>query len=263
MHFPLALAFALAAAPPIPVRFTIGALHGFPSMSDPKGTVIADGELKQEVAGDQLVVRTHWAFADGLQSEERDEFRIGQTLAQERFLLVETKGGVEQRRFEVDFSTGKATSSIRDAKGHVDRQEAKVDLPHGRSFAGFGAALATMQLGLHQGEKAEFTFVAFSPKPRAITLQVRHEGEQAVDVAGRAIACDRYALHPEIPFPIKLFAGAKDAHLWLTHEAPPGLVRAEQSLVTKDDPVIVIDVTARGAIHPVVASPRPAPPPPP
>jgi hypothetical protein len=263
MLLPLALAVALAAAPPIPVRHAIGALHGFPSMSVPNGNVIADGELKQEVAKDQLVVRTHWAFADGLQSEERDEFRIDQTLAQVRFLLVETRGGVEQRRFEVDFSTGQASSSIRDAKGHVDRQEVKLDLPHGRSFAGFGAALAAMQLGLHQGEKAEITFVAFTPRPRAITLQVQHEGEQAVDVAGRAIACDRYALHPVIPFPINLFAGAKDAHLWLTHEAPPGLVRAEQSLVTKDDPVIVIDVTARGRAHRAATAPRPATPPPP
>ena len=56
-------------------------------------------------------------------------------------------------------------------------------------------------------------------------------------------------LHAEIPFPVNLFTSARDAHLWFTHTPPPALVRAEQNLAAKDDPVVVIDVTPRGAAH--------------
>ena len=44
-----------------------------------------------------------------------------------------------------------------------------------------------------------------------------------------------------------VFVNARDAHLWFTHAPPPVLVRAEQNLIAKDDPVVVIDLTPRGA----------------
>jgi hypothetical protein len=99
------------------------------------------------------------------------------------------------------------------------------------------------------GDEAEITFVAFTPKPRAVSLAVRRDREERVGAAGRSIPCDHFTLHPKIPFPISLFAGAKDGHLWLTHEGPPALVRAEQNLIAKDDPVVVVDVIPRGAAH--------------
>jgi hypothetical protein len=203
--------------------------------------------MTQEVAGERVVVRIQWLFADGLRADERDEFRAGSTLAQEHYAWVETRGGVEQRRFEVDFSTGKASASVRDGKGRVKHDAQQLHLPTGRSFGGFGAAIAVSQLALAPGGKAEFTFVAFTPTPHAITLLVQREGEEEVLVTGRSVTCDHFRLHPRIPFPLGLFAGAKDAQLWLTHAGPPGVIRAEQGLVTKDDPRVVVDAFARGA----------------
>jgi hypothetical protein len=252
----LALLLAAAAVQPIPIRFPLGTLHGFPSMSDAQGRVIADGEMMQQVAGEKVVVHIQWLFADGLRADERDEFRAGTTLSQEQYAWVETRGGVEQRRFEVDFSTGKASASVRDGKGRVKHQEQRLQLPAGRSFGGFGAAIAVSQLALASGGTAEFTFVAFTPAPHAITLLVRREGEEEVVVTGRSVTCDRFRLHPRIPFPINLFAGAKDAQLWLTHAGPPGVIRAEQGLVTKDDPRVVVDAFARGAAHSTAQAPE-------
>lgn len=239
-----------AEAEPVALRHALGTLHGFPSMSDSSGRVIADGELTQELVSGSLVVHARWAFADGHRAEERDEFRVGRDVAQERFSWIETKDGDELRRFEVDFATGKAIAITRDDKNEVKREEAKLDLPRGRAFAGYGAALAISEILFEPAADAEFTFVAFTPKPRTVTLQVHRDGEERITVAGRSIPCDRYTLHPKIPFPVSLFAGARDAHLWLTHAAPPALVRAEQNLVAKDDPVVVIDVTPRGPAHP-------------
>jgi hypothetical protein len=255
----LALLLALATAAPIPVRHGPGTLHGFPSMSDAAGLVLADGELTQEVVGDRLVVRARWVFPGGRRAEEHDVFRVGRELAQERFSWVETQAGEERRRFEVDFTTGRASAVTHDARGAPKREEAHLDLPRGRAFTGYGTALAVSQLRLAEGATAEVTLVAFTSKPRAVTLQVKREGEERLVVAGRPIACDRYTLHPEIPFPLDLFAGAKDGHLWFTHAPPPALVRAEGNLVEKDDPIVVIDVTPRGPARPhATARPPPA-----
>jgi hypothetical protein len=269
---PLALAWTVglmastAAVEPIPQRHALGTLHGFPSMSDLSGRVLADGELTQELVGGKLTVRARWSFADGLQAEEHDVFAVGREVVQERYSWIERRAGEEVRRFEADFLTGDAVAAVRGKDGTIRRQAARLDLPRGRSFAGFGVALVASELQLEAGAATEITIVAFTTAPRAVTLEVRRDGEERIPVAGRSIPCDRYTLHPRIPFPLSLFAGAKDAHLWLTHASPPALVRAEESLAAKDDPVVVIDATPRGPAHPPEAGlPEPAavPPPPP
>lgn len=257
----VALLLALSAdrGGPVPVRHAIGALHGFPSMSaaGPEGQVVADGELTQEVTGQRVVVRARWRFADGLVAEERDELRAGTSLSQERFSWVERRAGQEIRRFEVDFASGEATATTRDRDGEPRREHARLELPRDRAFAGYGLALAASQLGLAAGAKAELTMVAFTPAPRAVALEVRREREEAVSVAGRAVPCDRYALHPVLPFPLRLVVHPRDGHLWLTRAAPPALVRAEHPLAAKDDPRVVIDVTPRGTAHPPAAARTP------
>ena len=251
----LLLVLAVGAArgdepPPVKPRHVFGTLHGFPSMSDATGQVIADGELTQERLGDKLHVRIRWAFADGREVEERDEFQVDKVLTQTRFSWVETRKQTELRRFEIDFSAGTASSLTRNEKGEVQREESKMELAAGRSFAGYGTALAVGELSPEPGDEARITFVAFTPKPHDVTLKITRDQTERLSVAGRSIPTDRYTLHAEIPFPASIFVNAKDAHLWFTHAPPPVLVRAEQNLIAKDDPVVVIDVTPRGAAHP-------------
>lgn len=245
----LALALVLAAPAPVAVRFPPGTLHGFPSLSDPAGQVIADGELEQRRTGRTLHVRLRWTFRDGRTVVEEDEFRVGASLVQRRFSFVESRGGIEQRRFEANLAHGRATASWSEG-GRTERAEEKLELPAGGAFAGYGTALAVGQLGLAAGAKAELGFVAYTPKPRLVTLSVRRDREEPVVAQGREIPCDCFTLHPELPFPISLLAHAKDAHLWFTHAGPPALVRAEQSFAAKDDPVVVVDVIPRGPARP-------------
>lgn len=240
--------------PPVPAHHSHGELHGFPSMSDAAGQVIADGELTQERAGPRLLVRIRWAFPDGRRIEERDEFRIDRAMAQTRFAWSEAKNGTELRRFEVDFGAGKAIAMTLDEKGQMRREEAELELPPGRAFTGYGTALAVAELSLEPGADSRIVFVAFTPKPRTVTLRISRGAEEQIPVAGRPIATDRYTLHPEIPFPVNLFTKAPDAHLWFTHTGPAALVRAEQNLITKDDPIVVIDVTPRGPARPPKSS---------
>jgi hypothetical protein len=235
---------------PVKPRHALGTLHGFPSMSDTTGRVIADGELTQELTGDELRVKIRWAFVDGREVEERDEFQVDKVLAQTGFSWVETRKDSLLRRFEADLVSGTARATTRNDKGELQREESTLELPAGRAFTGYGTALAVSELSLGPGGKRQITFVAFTPKPRAITLEVTRNGTERFTVAGRSMVTDRYTLHPQIPFPASIFVNARDAQLWFTHSPPPALVRAEQNLATKDDPVVVIDVTPRGPAVP-------------
>ncbi|ACG74828.1 conserved hypothetical protein [Anaeromyxobacter sp. K] len=251
--FALALALLAPAAGAVEVRSPPGALHGFPSMSDRSGAVIADGELVQERRGERLFVRARWVFPGGRLAEETAEFALSPELAQERYAWVETDGSGELRRFEVDFATGRARSAVRGKHG-VEREDEGLEVPRGRAFAGYGVALAASQLALDEGASAKITFVAFTPKPRTVTLEIRNDGGAPVEAAGRTIPCVRYTLHPKLPFPVSVFVKAPDSYLWLTRAEPRALVRAEQNLAAKDDPRVTIDVIPRGPArgHPPV-----------
>ncbi len=237
----------LARASAIEIHSAPGALHGFPSMSDAAGHVIADGELTQEVRADELVTTVRWRFRDGRGAQEVDTFALRPELAQRTFSWVETRGGEEQRRFEVDFASGRASASVTGG-GHAGHDHARLDLPRGRSFAGYGAALATSELPLErEGARQDITFVTFTPGPRTVTVEIRRGKETSLSAGEKAIPSDEFILHPKLPFPVRLFVHPKDAHLWFTHRAPRALVRAEQNLVTKDDPRVVIDAIPRGS----------------
>jgi hypothetical protein len=242
----LALALAAPAPGPVPTPFPPGTLHGFPSLSDVAGNVIADGELAQTLRGRTLHVRLRWAFRDGRTAVEEDEFEVGAHLVQRRFSWVEARGGVELRRFEADLASGDATSVRRGKDGKEERDHAKLDLPPGGAFAGYGTALAVSELGLGPGARGELAFVAFAPGPRLVILGVTRDREESIQAAGREIRCDRFTLHPELGWLVRLVAHPKDAHLWFTHATPPALIRAEQSLAAKDDPTVVVDVIPRG-----------------
>ena len=249
----LGAALLLAApARAVDLNYPQGDLHGFPSMSDEHGKLVANGELTQKKEGARLLVHAVWRFRDGRIAVEDDVLSVVPELAQESFRWVETRGGKEERRYEVNFKTGQAKVD-KMVKGERKHWDEKLDLPAGKSFTGYSTALAVSQERNPLAQKnslVEITFVAFTPKPRTVTLQVSRSLGAHVRAAGRELSADLYTLHPKIPFPINVIAGAKDAHLWFTHSEPPALLRAEQNLVEKDDPIIRIDVIPRGNARP-------------
>ncbi|HXN81720.1 MAG TPA: hypothetical protein VN883_04535 [Myxococcales bacterium] len=253
----LALAAAFRAGA-VELRYPPGDLHGFPSMQDESGALIADGELTQRKHGSRLVVHATWRFRDGRVVVEDAVFALRPQLAQQSFRFVESRGKTELRRFEVDFRSRKAYAQKLEGTEHK-RWDDTLDLEPGKAFTGFGTALAVSQLRDSLAKKdavAELTFVAFTPGPRTVTLEVSRRQGERVRAAGRELRADLYTLHPKIPFPISIFVHPKDARLWFSHGAPPALLRAEQNLIEKDDPRIRIDVIPAGSALPSPAARR-------
>jgi hypothetical protein len=258
-------ALALLLAPPgraVELRYPQGDLHGFPSMSDESGKLIADGELTQKRKGDRLLVRAVWRFKDGRVAVEEDVLRTRPELWQESFRWVETNGEEMLRHAQVDFRTGKASFS-RNEDGEPKTWEEKLDLPRGKAFTGYSAALAASQLRdalSAKDSRRSLTFVGFTPTPRTVEVEIARQPGARVRAAGRELSADLFTLHPKLPFPVSLVANAPDAHLWFSRGSPPALLRAEQNLLEKDDPRVRIDIIPSGAALPQPAARRAKPP---
>src|ERR1700738_2059421 len=95
----------------VALRYPQADLHGFPSMSDQTGKLIADGELTQKLEGTRLVVHAVWRFKDGRVAIEDDRLRLKPELAQESFRWVERRGKTHLRRLEGDFGTREASGT--------------------------------------------------------------------------------------------------------------------------------------------------------
>lgn len=257
----LAAAFAAPPAGAVALRYPQADLHGFPQLSDDRGRPLADGELVQRKRGTRLFVHATWRFKDGREVVEDDVLDTRPELRQRSFRWVERRAGKELRRFEVDFASHQAHASKLEG-GEVKRWDETLDLQDGKSFAGYALALAVSQLRADlpaPENKRELTVVAFTPGPRAVTLEVSRKAGEHVRAAGRALAADLYTLHPTLPFPLSLVAHPPDSYLWFTRDAPPALLRAEQNLAEKDDPRVRIDVIPARAARPQAAPAARAP----
>lgn len=233
-----------------------GAAHGYPGLYDANGKKIANAEFKQWLDDGHLYVVITYRFSDGQFFEEKSRFRQGKDLIQEQWSWREFNHGQSQREFSVDFASGNATAHIR--KDNKDVSE-KIDVEPGRTFAGFGFAVAISNLRqrLVKGEHVELSAVGFSPfptlKPQVVTVTISHGGVQRMKMGGRSLKGDEFIIHPEIPLIAKLFVKVPDTKVWLTNPPPAGFLRWEGPTVLPTDPMIRVDListTSNGPAEP-------------
>ena len=245
----LALAVLLSAssAAPLEVKFPQATLRGFPDLSDAKGRKIADGKLVQWVQGERLFARLVWSFPDGRRITEETELHQGKELTQTRWSVEDRYSGGITRHFEVDFEAKRASGFKVEGKKRSDWSE-KVDVTPGKTFAGFGVAVATANLidRLRAGEKIELDTVAWMPKPRHATVQLSLGKPRSLKRGGKDVLVDQVVVHPKVPWPINKLLNVQDVHLYYFHDDPPQLMRAEQSLIEVKDEQVRIDVLPGG-----------------
>ena len=218
-----------------------GDAQAFTSLVDAQGRALADGRYAQWVQGGVLHIEARYDFPDGRTVIERSELRLHPQIEQESWDWTERKDGVLLRQYEVDMRTRHAVATRMD-QHHRWKEEVEVD--PGRTFAGIGfvTAVKALRAQLAPRQKIELKAIAFTPKPRSVTVSIIRDGQETVHMAGRTIPADRYTIHPEIPAIARLFVKAPDQHLWLFGEGPAAFLRFEGPMVEPDDPVIVINL---------------------
>jgi hypothetical protein len=218
------------------------AARGFPAMRTLDGKPLGDGDFVQWLEGGRVHIKIVYRSPGG-RIEERAVFRQRPELIQESWSWRELRQTRLYRAFDVDFSSGLAR-----AKKGEEAWSDKLEIEPGRTFAGFGFTLAIKGLRsqMVRGQHAELRAIGFTPKPKAVGVDVSYAGAERVSMAGRVITGDHFVIHAKIPWFAEPFVEVPDTHLWLTTPPAVGFLRWEGPLAEPSDQVIRVDLLPGG-----------------
>lgn len=220
-------------AEPVPVRHTEGVVHGFLSLRTLEGAPIADGDLIQSARGARVTSRLTFRFKDGSLHEEtavfsqRGHFRlITDHLTQ--------KGPAFPRPIDmtIDTASGRVVVRYTDDDGKEQRDVEQLEMPSDLSN---GLILTVLKNVSPQEHPKSLSFVAATPKPRLVKLEIASDGTERFSTGGTARDAERYVLKVDIGGLTGLLAPLvgkqpHDSRVWILSGEAPAFVRAEQPL---------------------------------
>ncbi|HZI78451.1 MAG TPA: hypothetical protein VFD69_03000 [Vicinamibacterales bacterium] len=232
-------------AEPVPVRYTEGLVHGFLALRTLEGRTIADGDLNQVASGAQVTARITFRFRDGSLHDEtavytqRDQFRLLS------YRLVQ-RGASFPRPLEmsIDTGTGQVTVRYTDDEGEGKTESERLELPPDVA----NGLVSTLLKNVRPGTSSSLSYVAATPKPRLVKLEIAAATPDRFTVGWRG----RSATHYVIKVDVGGFGGLiapligkqpPDSHVWILGGDAPAFVRAEQALYV-GGPVWRIELTS-------------------
>ena len=231
-----ALVSAPAVAAPIGVRSPEGATHGFLLVRSLTGEIIGHGELTQVVKeGDLVESRLVFRFKDGSLHDEKVAFSQQRVFTLIRYHLVQ-RGPSFPDQLDVSMDRSTAQYTVRSKAGE-DRKEEVVtgafDLPKDA----YNGMVVTMLLNLPKGASETVNFLAFTPKPEVIKLELLLMGEHTVRIGDLSRKAVQYVFKPDIGM-IRELVGKATGKIpaqfhydcWILADEVPSFVRFEGPL---------------------------------
>jgi hypothetical protein len=216
----------------VPVCYPEGVSHGYLVLRTLDGKPIADGDSTQTARGDRVTSRMRFRFKDGSVYDETTVFsqRGMFRLVRDRVLQ---KGPIFQRPMEtfIDATSGKVTVRYKeDGKEKVltEQLELPPDLANGLIFT----VLKNIQ---PTAPKTVVSYVAITPKPRLVNLEIIPQGQESFSVASHR----HKAIHYVVKVKIGGVAGVAahlvgkqppDTHSWVLGEDAPAFLRSDGPL---------------------------------
>jgi hypothetical protein len=210
-----------APAAKVAVRYREGVSHGFLVLCTQEGEPIADGDSTQVVQGDRVTSRMRFRFKDGSIYEQTTVFSQHGTFRLLSDQVVQ-KGPTFKRPMEtaIDASSGQVTVRYtEDGKEKVlaERLELPPDVANGILFT----LLKNVQRNI---PKATVSYVAATPKPRVVHLEVTPQGQEPFSIGSYS--------HEAIHFVVKVkIGGVAGVVATLVGRQPPDI----QAWVLGDD----------------------------
>jgi hypothetical protein len=234
----LSLGWALnvAAATPAPlvnVKYPEGVVHGFLALRSETGDILADGALLQTSRGDQVTSRLVFHFRDGSIHDETSVFSQRRDFRLLRDHVVQ-KGPSFPMTLDATFDVASGKVSVRSRKEDKEEEvlNEHVDLPPDLSNGLLFTLLKNVQ---PNAMKVGSHFLAFTPKPMVVGLEVSASGQDDVPVGGATLKATHFVVHPELSGLKGIVAPLvgkepPDLHIWILFTDVPAFVKFEGSL---------------------------------
>jgi hypothetical protein len=216
----------------VAVRHAEGLVHGFLSLRTLEGTLLADGDLLQNVRGARVTTRLVFHFKDGSLHDETAVFSQRQQFRLLTDHLVQKGPSFPQPiDMTIDAMTGQVTVRY-DDHGQTKTDSEHMDLPPDLAN---GIVLTMLKNGDRNAPLKSVGFIAATPKPRLVKLAISATAEEPFSTGGTTHKATHYVLK----FDIGGIAGVvapligkqpPDSHVWILGGEAPAFVKAEQPL---------------------------------
>jgi hypothetical protein len=214
-------------AAPIKVRLREGPARGFLVLRGMDGKALAHGELMQHPAGALIESRLTLKFTDGSLWEERVTFSQKDVFRLEAFRVVQRGPSFPTSEVSFDRRSGRYQARTQEKKGDdVEEASGTMEMPDDL----YNGMALTLLKNLTSGGTARIA--VFTPKPRIITMDLTHEGDDSVRVGPATMAARRYLAKLEIGGLTGLLAtvigkDAPDLRYWIIPGEVPAFARFE------------------------------------
>jgi hypothetical protein len=226
----------------VAVRHPEGLVHGFLVLRTLDGAALASGDLIQGVSGDRVTSRLVFAFRDGSLHDETAVFTQQRQFRLIKYELIQ-KGPAFPRTLHVSLDGGSTT--VR----YSDDGEEKVETDRLKIPAGLANGMLPILLKNIRPNtpKSTLAFLATTPKPRLVNLEIEPAGDATFQIAGSP----RKATHYVIKVDIKGLAGLlaplvgkqpPDSHVWILQGEAPAFLKSESPFFP-DGPLWRIELT--------------------
>jgi hypothetical protein len=230
------LACPSADAAPVAVRFPEGMAHGFLLVRSLTGEIIGQGEMTQVVQeGDLVESRLIFNFKDGSLHDERVTFSQQRVFTMLRYRLTQ-RGPLFPEQIEVSIDRSTAEYKVRSKTGQEGKEEALTGvftLPKDV----YNGIFVTMLLNLPKGASETVSFLAFTPRPEVVKLELLLMGEHTVRIGNLSQQAVLYVFKPDIGTIRELFGKAIGKipaqfhyNCWILSDEVPSFVQFEGPL---------------------------------
>ena len=192
-----ALVSAPVQAAPVAVRYPEGTTHGFLLVRSLAGEIIGQGEMTQVVKESDLV-ESHlvFTFKDGSLHDEKVTFSQQHVFTMLRYRLVQ-RGPSFPDQIEVSMDRSTGEYKVRSKTGE-DGKEAVLTGAFTLPKDVYNGIFVTMLLNLPKGASETVSFLAFTPTPEVIKLELLQVREHTVRIGDLSRKAAQYVFKPDI-----------------------------------------------------------------
>lgn len=228
-----------ASAEPIAVRHPEGIVHGFLTLKALDGTLVATGDLAQDVRGDLVTTRLTYRFKDGsIQDETTVYSQRGHFKLVTDHLVQKGPAFPQPLDMSIDAASGSVTVHYQDDKGKQQVEAEHFDLPPDIA----NGLVLTLLKNVAAGSEAQMlSYVAPTPKPRLVKLAISSVGADPFSIAGTSRKATHYVVKVDLGGVAGVVAPIigkqpPDTHVWIMGGATPAFVKSEGPLFNGGDP---------------------------